>query len=74
MDGDILPDEVNGKEGAKSPQTDIRVTSRWHSGGSTMLAFHEDRSLFSESGILYSEVASKIGKSNEVPIKLKYWM
>lgn len=67
IDGDITPDEVEtgGAEGSKSPRTEIKITSRWHSGGKCFLAFHENRALFSEKGILYNEIAKELGQKKK---------
>jgi hypothetical protein len=61
--------EEGATDGSKSPQTDVKVTSRWHSGGKTVLAFHETRSLFSERGQLYGEVIDELmkGKKKKKP-------
>jgi KaiC/GvpD/RAD55 family RecA-like ATPase len=64
VDGDMTPDEMEDglSESSKSPRADFKVTSRWHSGGKTFLAFHEKRSLFSEKGMLFGELVEEIQK------------
>lgn len=72
IDGDFTPDELEQQQkgmdsSSKSLQCDLKVTSRWHSGGMTYLAFHENRAIFSEKGILFSEITKELKKGKRKP-------
>lgn len=56
----------NDDDEVKSKRMDFSTTNRWHKDGKTWIAFHTDRSLFSERGKLFNELGAELaGKSGK---------